>query len=160
MTQPALFETKTEEQILTERAEKIDSQIAELLSGHTPFAFPVNDQQRELLRLLRFRRGMAKAVSIAEITARTGMNARLVKDLIRSLVVDYRVPIGASRDSETGGYYLVMTPAEAEDTARPYIREGVAMFRRAQVFLGTRAILDLRGQLAIEEEIHHTAVKP
>ncbi|QNI34502.1 hypothetical protein H7849_11765 [Alloacidobacterium dinghuense] len=150
--QNSLFETRTPEQLMQEREDLVDQQVLNLLCGRTQF--PVTEQQRHILELLRYRRGRSKAIKISEISSRLNLSARFVKDMVRSLVVDFKLQIGASRDGADGGYYLVMSDEEALDTARPYIEEGIAMFKRAQVFVGTRAILELRGQLSIEEETH------
>jgi hypothetical protein len=158
MNQPALFETRTKQQMLEERIERLDRQIVDLLTGRTQFT--VTEDQRQLLQILRMRRGKARVISIGEICERTRLTPRRVKDMVRSLVIDFGLQVGASRDGDEGGYYLVLTDEEAWDTARPYLNEAIAMFRRAEVFVGKRAILEFRGQLAITEETYESEARP
>jgi len=152
VTQAALFETRTPELIAQERRAHLDDQITRLLLGESQFR--ITEQQRRLLHILSKRYGRDRAIRISEIRQRLEISERTIKDLVRSLVTDFRLPVGASRDGVDGGYYLVMTPEEARSTAQPYIDEALKLLDRARVLVGDRAILELRGQLAITEEVH------
>jgi hypothetical protein len=157
MTQSALFETRTPEQIAEERRGCLDEQVANLLLGKTPFC--ITEHQRRLLHILAKRYGRDRAISIGELKQRLEISERAIKDMVRSLVTDFFLPVGASRNGSDGGYYLVMTAEEARSTAQPYIDEALKLLKRASVLVGHRAILELRGQLAITEETRHWEVQ-
>lgn len=68
-----------------------------------------------------------------------------MKDAIRSLVVDFKVRIGASR-SKPFGYFFITTPQEARDAAHLYISEIRQLGRRIRVLLDPHDLGELEGQ--------------
>jgi len=153
MAQPLLFETRSAEEMRRDRMDQVDRQVMDVLCGRS--RFPVSDRQIDLLRILRSKYGMGRAVQIGELAERININPRTIKEEIRGLVVDHQLPIGASRDGERGGYYLITTPEEAAAATADYKKEIVALARRVRVLEGQKGINELLGQLRIEEETHH-----
>jgi hypothetical protein len=146
--QKSLFPTPPETS--EERAQRIDAMVLNVLCGKTPYS--LSEGQRLLLNLLRYRRGIAKAISIGEIGERLRMTPRQIKGDIADLTVRFRLPIGSSRDPSTNGYYFPMTHQECLDSATPHIRQGLAHFRRVQVLLDKHDLNDLLGQYSLDLE--------
>jgi hypothetical protein len=116
------------------------------------------DLQRELLRILLYHSGAQRAISLhalivkLERVSSSSVNLitpipteREIKDAIRSLVVDFKVRIGASR-SKPFGYFFVTTPQEARDAAHPYISEMRELAKRVRVLLDPHDLGELAGQ--------------
>jgi hypothetical protein len=124
-----------------------EKQIVDLLFGRSPW--PVTEQQKQLLQVLRSHCGRESAVPLADICARTKLGEREVKDLMRSLVVDFKLRIGAAR-SKPSGYYLVTTAEEAKDAAQVYESEIKELAKRVRVLRGPHFVCELLGQLRIQ----------
>jgi hypothetical protein len=120
--------------------------------------WPATDLQRELLRILLYHSGAQRAVSLRDLIVKlervsnSSVNLlkpvpteREIKDAIRSLVVDFKVRIGASR-SKPFGYFFVTTPQEARDAAHLYISEIRELARRVRVLLDPHDLSELEGQ--------------
>jgi len=111
--------------------------------------------QRELLRILLFHPGAQRAVPLRDLMVKLDRvckpipTEREIKDAARSLVVDFKVRIGASR-SKPFGYFLVTTAEEARETAHPYISEIRELARRVRVLLDPHDLGDLAGQRWLE----------
>lgn len=120
-----------------------------LFNGAGPW--PLNDEQRKVLSTLRFHVGEAAAIKGSELCRRHDLSERQLKDVMRSLVVDFKIRIGASRQ-QPYGYYLVKTAEDAEHAAAPYEKEIRELARRVRVLRGQQFLAELCGQLALEEE--------
>lgn len=156
MNQPSLFPESTEQ-----RVKRLDGEILHLLTGGIggPLALSLSDDEKKVLHQIRFHRGHANAVSIREIEQATGLIPRFIKLIVRSLRVQFRLPIMSSKHASQGGYFLMITP---EDRAiwikdvTDQIRAEAAVVRAAA---GPRAALDMFGQLYFEaqqaEEANH-----
>ena len=96
-------------------------------------------------------RGRQDPVSIDLLCKATGWNAREIKGIVEQLVVTHRMKIGASRNQEAGGYFMVVDAEDAEAAARPYRKQIFAMLRRLRVLLGPHQLRELYGQLAMEQ---------
>ena len=111
--------------------------------------------QRELLRILLFHQGAQSAVPLHVLMVKLDSvckptpTERQIKDAARSLVVDFKVRIGASRGKPVG-YFLVTTAEEARDAASPYISEIRQLARRVRVLLDPHDLGELQGQRWIE----------
>jgi hypothetical protein len=109
------------------------------------------DLQRELLRILLYHSGAQRAISLRDLIVKLNRlitpipTEREIKDAIRSLVVDFKVRIGASR-SKPFGYFFVTTPQEARDAAHLYISEIRELARRVRVLLDPHDLGELAGQ--------------
>jgi len=113
--------------------------------------WPATDLQRELLRILLYHSGAQRAISLHALMVKLDRvikpipTEREIKDAIRSLVVDFKVRIGASR-SKPFGYFFVTTPQEARDAAHLYISEIRELARRVRVLLDPHDLAELQGQ--------------
>lgn len=147
MTQDSLFPEPT---ILV--TARIDNEIALLLLGHPggTLNVPLEHNEREVLRLLRYRRGIANAMPIRELQEKTGMGPREIKQAVRTLRLSFRLPIGSSKNAAGGGYYVMLTPEDRaawRKNVTDQIRAEVEVLRAAD---GDHAALEVLGQLALE----------
>lgn len=71
-------------------------------------------------------RGRRSAVGLAELSRRTGLRQRHLRELIVHLIVEHAVGIGSSTDSWLGGYYLI----EDEEDLRLAVRHLVPRARK------------------------------
>jgi hypothetical protein len=114
--------------------------------------WPLSPPQRKILECLRYRQGRLQAMSIDELQQRIGSCARTIKQHVRYLVVDYRLPIVASRDSESGGYYFAVTAEERIAGSAAYVQEIVALGRRVAIIRNETDMNILWGQIALESK--------
>lgn len=134
-----------------DHAAEADRRINEVLMGTHPWPLP--DESRAVLRILREHKGAKNAISIASLTEKTKLDARQVKEQVRSLVVDFGVKICGSRQ-QPYGYYIALTADEIEAGIRPLYGEGVSLFRRIKALGGDSAVKEMEGQIraALAEE--------
>lgn len=131
---------------------RIDAEIASLLLGYAggPRGLTLGDEEKKVLARLRFRRGLAKAINIRELQEGTGIGPRSLKEIVRNLRLNFRLPIGSSKRGSEGGYYVMVT---AEDEAiwvndvLSQVRAEVEVLRAA---VRKRESLERIGQLAME----------
>lgn len=114
------------------------------------------DEERRIAQILRFHKGKQTALPLKDLALKLGSDGsavsdRLVKALIRSLIVDFRLPIGSCR-GELHGYYLIRTIEEARDTARPLVNEIKKLAQRVRVNVGRHYALEILGQVQLELE--------
>jgi|GEM_PF-1796293 hypothetical protein len=132
-----------------------DAHARNVLYGRSGPWQPTN-LQRELLRILLFHPGAQRAIPLRDLmvkldrVCKPAPTEREIKDAARSLVVDFRVRIGASR-KEPVGYFLVTTAEEARDAAHPYISEIRQLAKRVRVLLDPHDLGDLAGQRWLED---------
>jgi hypothetical protein len=131
----------------TDRAHRVDVMVLDAICGRLPYQ--VSERQRQMLHILRSRRGLARAIPIDELAKRLLISPRQIKEEIADLTVRFRIPIGSSRDPATAGYYLTMTHQECIDSAAPHIHQALAHFRRAQVLLDAHDLNELLGQYSL-----------
>jgi hypothetical protein len=126
--------------------------------------WPATDLQRELLRILLYHSGAQRAISLRDLMVKLDRvikpvpTEREIKDAIRSLVVDFKVRIGASR-SKPFGYFFVTTPQEARDAAHLYISEIRELARRVRVLLDPHDVAELEGQRWLKPLLEETDPK-
>jgi hypothetical protein len=119
------------------------------IPGVTPL--PLTEDQRRLLIVLRSHSGRQRAIPLAIICEQTKLGEREVKNLMRSLVVDFKVRIGAAR-TQPNGYYLITNAEEAREAAQVYESEIVELAKRVRVLRGKHFMAELLGQLRIANE--------
>jgi len=130
---------------------RIDGEILRLLCGQEgPLPGVTLDQQeKDVLQLVRFRRGLGSAVPIREIQQKTALSPRTIKDVVRTLRLNFRLPIGSSKRGD-GGYYIMVTREDVSAwsaTVLDQVRAEVAVLRAAA---GPDATNELIGQLSLE----------
>jgi hypothetical protein len=77
---------------------------------------------------------------------------RAVKDLVQDLRQSFGVQIGASRDAEGGGYYLVATEEESDESTAQMFAQAITMLRVvAQMRRGGRAALLQQIEMELKE---------
>jgi hypothetical protein len=131
----------------------VDAHVRSVMLGSGPW--PATNLQRELLRILLYHQGAQRAITLHALMVKLDRvckpipTEREIKDAARSLVVDFKVRVGASR-GKPGGYFLVTTAEEARDAASPYISEIRQLARRVRVLLDPHDLGELSGQQWIE----------
>jgi hypothetical protein len=131
-----------------------DGHVRDVLVGRSGPWQPT-ELQRQLLKILLYHLGAQQAIPLRDLMVKLDRvlkpcpSERAIKDAFRSLVVDFRVRIGASRN-EQNGYFLITTPEEARDAAHPYIAEIVQLALRVRVLLDPHNLGDMAGQRWIE----------
>ena len=119
--------------------------------------WPLSEDQRTLLRLLRPRVGRENAVALGLLCERMKLTPRSVKDLVQDLRLNFGIQIGASRDSNAGGYYLISSEAESIESTTQLLHQAITMLEVVRVMRGHHDILELLGQvrLIFEKEIQN-----
>lgn len=131
-----------------------EGHVRDVLLGRSG-PWPVTELQRQLLHVLLYHQGAQRAISLHNLMVKLDRactpipTEREIKDAARSLVVDFKVRIGASRGKPVG-YFLVTTAEEARDAASPYISEIRQLARRVRVLLDPHDLGELKGQRLIE----------
>jgi hypothetical protein len=140
-----------------------EAHVRNVMLGSGPW--PATNLQRELLRILLYHLGAQRAISLHALMVKLEPRfhptptEREIKDAIRSLVVDFKVRIGASRGKPVG-YFLVTTPEEARDAASPYISEMHQLARRVRVLLDPHDLGELAGQQWLKNLLNETEPEP
>jgi hypothetical protein len=114
-----------------------------------------------LLRILDSHRGAGNPIGYERIARQMGLlrsngerpSPRHVKALVKSLIEDFRVPVGGRRgapgDALTG-YFLIVTSEDREIALLPIISEIKSLARRARKLSNPQQVRELLGQLALE----------
>jgi biotin operon repressor len=129
----------------------------ELLIGHLLFgggaAAPLTGNERALLAILRYHKGVGNARKLEELAAQLKVSPREVKQLAKTLTEQHGVPIGARRQPPYG-YFLCVTPDDYAAARRPYLNEVLSLLRRLKALNPDQRLLELYGQLelAIQQE--------
>jgi hypothetical protein len=135
-------------QLSLDATTNLDEQIQETLMGRLG-PYPLSDPQRRVLHMLRYRRGAAQARPLAELATELKLQPRDVKAMVKSLVEEFALPIGASR-TVPYGYFLCVTPGDVEDAIRPLVHEIESLARRVRVLGGPERLGELFGQMQLE----------
>ncbi len=113
--------------------------------------YPLPDDCRKLLRILRFKRGAHTAIRGHELAQRLKTNDREIKALVKQLTEDFGIPVGISR-AETPGYFLIESAEELQKTLAIYASQAKSMFRRCRALGGTEYAEELLGQLRMDDQ--------
>ncbi len=137
---------------------RCDAEICALLLGYAggPRGLTLDDQEKAVLRRLRYRRGVINAINIRDLEQATGIGPRSLKEIVRNLRMNFRVPIGSSKNAAKGGYFIIVSNDDRAiwiNDVLSQIRAEVAVLRAAA---GHQAGLELLGQLMIELNEHGT----
>lgn len=147
MTADLLF-PETERSI----AERVDAEILMLLTGHGggPLGMALSDDEKTVLRMLRYMRGLNNTISIREIQQKTHFSPRQIKDIVRGLRLNFALPIGSSKSSLGGGYYIMITQQDVAAWGNDLfgqVRAEIAAFHAAA---GPKFTAELLAQLSME----------
>lgn len=110
----------------------------------------ISQQERMVLRLIPV--GASKARPIAEISRLTGISARNIKDIVRTLVVKYEIPVIGARYGNPG-YYIPKNEEEQRDGIKPLVAQATREFERVNKLKKGR-IENYRRYLESEEYKH------
>lgn len=125
----------------------LDVLINRLFTGNGG-PWPMPPKQHDLLRLLQPHKGSENARPLASIIARLGMPARDVKAAVKSLVEDFGIPIGGSRQ-EPYGYFLIVTPSDLEKALQPLRSEVQSIARRVRALAGNEVVAEMFDQVKL-----------
>jgi 1,4-dihydroxy-2-naphthoyl-CoA synthase len=133
-------------------AERIDSNLLMLLTGNAggPLGMTLSSDEKTVLHMLRYRRGLKNALSIRDLQQKTRLVPRSIKDIVRGLRMNFALPIGSSKSSLGGGYYIMITREDVSAWGNDLfsqVKAEVAAFRAAA---GAQATAELVGQLSLE----------
>ena len=145
-----LFEMKTDRELRAEAVAANGLLIHQALMGRGPYE--LTDRQRRLVELLRGRQGQLLATPCGNLEKALGCDDRAIRREVRELVMLFRLPIVASRDAESGGYFFAITPQERFTFTEQYIKEGRRQFARAAIIRNEFDIAKLLGQTVIDPE--------
>jgi hypothetical protein len=146
-----LFELRTEDDLRREAVADNANRVYDVVMGRGPFE--LSDAQRRLLECLRGRNGRLQAITIDELQRRVGSTPRGIKADVRELVVTFKLPIVASRDGETGGYFFAVSAEERISGTADYIKEILALAERVRVVRNLPDLNALWGQLNMQLDI-------
>jgi len=133
-----------------DRNQVLDGLVLDLLSGKRG-GWPLSPREKTLVAILGRCRGQMMSRSNESLAKTLNCSAREVKAMVKSLVEDFGLPVGASR-GEPSGYYLIMTAEEARHTAAAYVNEIRSLARRVKAIEPDHKILELLGQMKFEDE--------
>lgn len=142
---------------------KPEAHVRDVILGRSG-PWPVTELQRQVLHILLFHQGAQHSVILRDLMVKLGRvckpapTERDIKNAVRSLVVDFRIRIGASR-GKPFGYFLVTTAQEARDAAHPYIEEIRQLARRVRVLVDPHDLGDLSGQMWIQSLLNEPEQK-
>lgn len=131
-------------------AADIEALINDLLLGKRG-PWPISDDQRKILRNLKYYKGAERTLAISWIQEHLRLAPRAIKAAMKSLVEDFGVPIGASRQ-EPYGYFLIITPEDLEQALRPLQNEITSLARRVRTLAGAQRVAEIFGQVRAEME--------
>jgi biotin operon repressor len=91
--------------------------------------WPPKEQQRQLLTLLRPHQGKRRAVPLDTVAERMKISRRAVRGLVQDLRTSFGVQLGASRDHDGGGYYLIATDEENRESCALMLSQAISELR-------------------------------
>lgn len=146
-TQPSLFPEASEVAIA-----RLDSSILDLILGHPggPQNLTLEEREKAVLRAIRYMRGQANTITIAEISKLTRLNPREIKLAVRTLRINFHLPIGSSKSGSDSGYFLMITEADRAVWAKDVLDQVRAELAVLRAGAGRQATLELLGQLHME----------
>lgn len=98
-------------------------------------ALSMDSESAMVLGIVRRHVGRDQAVSVEEISRRSGVAPRQVRDIVKGLIEKHRVRIGSALCAPAG-YYMIATEEEAETNERTLRRLGISILVRAAVLRG------------------------
>lgn len=145
--QPMLFPESPEAAIM-----RLDQAMLRLLMGYAggPLGLTLDGNEKDVLRCIRFQRGIANTINIGDIQARTKLSAREIKKAVRSLRLNYHLPIGSSKRGNDGGYYLMVSQDDQKAWVKDVLDQVRAELAVLRAAAGPQATLELLGQLELE----------
>jgi hypothetical protein len=130
----------------------LDAEILQLIVGYPGgrFNLSLGEDEKAVLRAIRYCRGIVNAINIRQIQAHIDRDVRVIKKAVRTLRMDYRIPIGSSKHGTDGGYYLIVTEADRAAWVKDVLDQVRAELAVLRAAAGHQAGLELLGQLHME----------
>ena len=149
MTEQSLFPEN-----IDERIERLDAEILSLLIGKPggPQGLTLSDSEKQVLRVVRFCRGAARAVTIKDMRAfmDCDLTEREIKQAVRTLRINFGVHIGSSKMGSGGGYFLMITNEDRAILNAQIMGQIRAEFDVLKAMNKPHEVLELLGQLQLE----------
>lgn len=136
----------------SEVVEEIDQQISDLANGGRlgPLGQHLDSAEIAVLRAIRFHRGARNAITIAELRERIQLSEREIKQIVRTLRVDFRLPIGSSKNSVGGGYFVIVSIEDQEIATAGPLAQIRAEIEVLKVVTSPERTRELLGQIQLE----------
>ena len=93
--------------------------------------------------------GKENAIKGELIAHMIGMDYKDVRETIRELILEDRIPIGSTCRGKNRGYYLIIRPEEAEEVCASLRRRALSILQRRSVIRKTTIQEEIR-QLELE----------
>jgi hypothetical protein len=122
--------------------------ISQVLANPTLNEVP---HARELLLILRYHKGPLNPRPGKELIAQLKIGERELKQLARTLHMDFGVPVAANRHPPYG-YYLCVTAEDRIRASHHYIHQAIAELARGRAYQPEKTMLELLGQAELEKE--------
>jgi hypothetical protein len=153
MTEQSLFPDM--DVSIEQRVQNIDAEILWLLCGKPggPLNLTLSDDEKAVLAAIRYSRGAANAYPIREMQRRPGcerLTDREIKKAVRTLRINFRLPIGSSKQGSSGGYFIMLTDEDHSILRNQVLDQVRAELEVLKSVDGPRAALELLGQLQLE----------
>lgn len=142
-------------QLSTDPAGALERLIQDILLGRSgPWA--PSDKERAFLHIIRWHKGAEHAIELRVVTEKLRLPAREVKALVKTMVEDFGLAIGARRQ-EPYGYFLCVTADDVEQAIRPLEKEIISLARRVRALGGEHRLAEFAGQLQLKVEQKESA---
>jgi hypothetical protein len=105
---------------------------------------------RELLLILRYHKGPKNPRPLQELSEKLHVGERELKQLARTLTMDFGIPVGANRQPPYG-YYLCVTAEDRQLASRHHVHQAMAEFQRARALRPELTMRELLGQAELEK---------
>ena len=122
-------------------ADRVLRRADEVLLGEQ-CKWPPSSTQTLLLKHLRNHQGKGRALALGHLAERMRLAPRQIKELVQELRLNFGVQVGASRDSDGGGYYLIATHEESVESSEQMLAQATTMLRVVAALRGGRAHID------------------
>ncbi len=112
---------------------------------------PYTDDESAVAMQLMWRHGRELAIPLRELQRITGLGERAIKEAVQGLRLRHCEPVG-SRRQPPGGYYIIDSAAELEETCRALIHQAIEELRVVHMLRGKNGskLRELLGQLELE----------
>lgn len=146
-TQPTLFPESPEAAIM-----RLDQSILTLILGYPggPLGLALDSEAKAVLGCIRYQRGLTNTITISDIQERTKFNVRQIKKAVRTLRLNYNLPIGSSKRGNDGGYYLMISQDDQTAWVKDVLDQVRAELAVLRAAAGPQVTLELLGQLQLE----------
>jgi hypothetical protein len=122
-----------------------------IVTEQLPIAFqvPDSDEARMVERVLAEiapRRGREAAITMHEISERTGLQTRLIQSIVKFLVEERHEPIGTAT-TRPFGYFVIQTEDERRAVRNHFVRRALSNLEHAKAYDTESIVGPLVGQI-------------